>query len=452
MNRPLIDHVLNYEEIYQFIAKQPRSEGELTEFMMQELKKKDSTVRTFIREIKKGGAGLFQMDGELIAINKVKAQVLVDEILNALSLPRDDETISKIAEQSNILEKENAKQDKTIADLKKAKSKLEKQLKETKQALKDAIGASPKFVYQSLNQKVLVTGSIRVGPKEKVEDGVFLEDVEVVVDIDEPIMNSGGERDSFYNEIQVDECKEPSKEFTEANFKKKSILRVVTDRLLRRSVVENNILKLEDNTEHEITLVDERREKSDKELLLERFKRSQKKVIQNIADNKRMTNQEKLAMYAFYSDYHGKDMEKLINFAGDNGIHANLLIQLLEDPGKACSFENVRDMLRQFAKASEFRIREDFANELIAGEWYITADYNGHITKFQLVPIEEFNELRTAVGLPASTFHYHGEKQPVEIKVDEKKQEEMNLDDKVKRFNCLEDAVEESPEMPEPEN
>lgn len=72
MNRTLIDHVLNYEEIYRYISEKPRSEDELTAFMMKDLDKKDSTVRTFIREIKRGGAGLFLMNEEQIVINKVR--------------------------------------------------------------------------------------------------------------------------------------------------------------------------------------------------------------------------------------------------------------------------------------------------------------------------------------------------------------------------------------------
>ncbi|MCR5337560.1 MAG: hypothetical protein K6E75_03285, partial [Lachnospiraceae bacterium] len=52
------------------------------------------------------------------------------------------------------------------------------------------------------------------------------------------------------------------------------------------------------------------------------------------------------------------------------------------------------------------RMKLDLARELIAGTWYITADYNGKKTRFQLVPIEELNELRQKVGLPVSRFTY----------------------------------------------
>ena len=38
---------------------------------------------------------------------------------------------------------------------------------------------------------------------------------------------------------------------------------------------------------------------------------------------------------------------------------------------------------------------------------------NGQKTKFQLVPIDEINELREKVGLPVSKFSYKGEAKSV---------------------------------------
>ena len=73
------------------------------------------------------------------------------------------------------------------------------------------------------------------------------------------------------------------------------------------------------------------------------------------------------------------------------------------------NYTNMLNFLRQFKDPSEFRMKLDLARELIEGKWYIAADYKGKKTKFQLVPIEEFNELRQRVGLPVSEFCYKGE-------------------------------------------
>ena len=124
----------------------------------------------------------------------------------------------------------------------------------------------------------------------------------------------------------------------------------------------------------------------------------------------RITNQEKLMMYAMVSPYHGTNIERLLNYAGQYCINADYLIALLEDPDICTTYENTIDFLNQFASPSEFKMKYDFAQELIEGKWYITAEYNGRQTKFQLVPIDEFNELRQAAGLPVSEFGYKGNK------------------------------------------
>ena len=45
-------------------------------------------------------------------------------------------------------------------------------------------------------------------------------------------------------------------------------------------------------------------------------------------------------------------------------------------PNVANNYENVRGFLRQVCKASEVRMKREAAKELIAGEWYVVAEYN----------------------------------------------------------------------------
>lgn len=131
--------------------------------------------------------------------------------------------------------------------------------------------------------------------------------------------------------------------------------------------------------------------------------------LNKIMESGKLTNQEKLMMYAMNSEYHNTHIERLLNYAGAHCINADYLIYILEDPDVCTTYENTVAFLEQFADASEFRMKLNLARELIEGKWYITADYNGRKTKFQLVPIEEINELREKVGLPASEFSYDGD-------------------------------------------
>ena len=128
--------------------------------------------------------------------------------------------------------------------------------------------------------------------------------------------------------------------------------------------------------------------------------------VNSILQNSDLTNQEKLIMYAMNGEYHNTNIERLLVFAAQHCIHADFLIYILEDPDVCTTYENTVGFLDQFANASEFRMKLNLARELIEGKWYITADYNGKDTKFQLVPIDEFNELRRAAGLPESKYTY----------------------------------------------
>ena len=116
-------------------------------------------------------------------------------------------------------------------------------------------------------------------------------------------------------------------------------------------------------------------------------------------------------MYAMNSQYHNTNIERPLNYAGQFCMNAEYPITILEDPDTCGTYENTIAFLDKFASPSEFKMKLDFARELIEGKWYIMGEYNGRETKFQLVPIDEFNELRRVAGLPISEFCYKDDKE-----------------------------------------
>ena len=114
--------------------------------------------------------------------------------------------------------------------------------------------------------------------------------------------------------------------------------------------------------------------------------------------------------FAMNGEFRDTFVEKLLSEASRYCINADLLIYILQDPNVCDTYDNMIAFLDQFVNPSEFKLKLQFARELIAGRWYISADYNGKKTKFQLVPIDELNELREKVGLPPSSFHYKEKK------------------------------------------
>ena len=102
-------------------------------------------------------------------------------------------------------------------------------------------------------------------------------------------------------------------------------------------------------------------------------------------------------MYAGWHEYHGTEMEDLLNYAGDHVVDANYVISLLEHPKEYNNYENVRGFLRQAVKASEARMKRETARELIAGDWCVIAEYQGKPCKFQMVPVNELVKFRHAL-------------------------------------------------------
>lgn len=94
---------------------------------------------------------------------------------------------------------------------------------------------------------------------------------------------------------------------------------------------------------------------------------SNKNYVNNILKEPGFTNQQKLAMYAVFSEYRHSDFEKLLNFAGDNGIDANLLIQWVESLGDELDYLQNKNALRQFAKSTEYKLKYYLAKELLLG-------------------------------------------------------------------------------------
>lgn len=176
---------------------------------------------------------------------------------------------------------------------------------------------------------------------------------------------------------------------------------VGTRRFFSKRIQDNKEVAEFEQSYGSVSPASNKRQEKRKEILRNRFI-----SLNKIIKSDKLTNQEKLMMYAMNAEYHNTNVERLLNYAGEHCINADLLIYILEDPDVCTTYENTVGFLSQFAQASEFKIKLELARELIEGKWYITAEYDGKKTKFQLVPIDEINELRKSVGLPASQYTY----------------------------------------------
>ena len=372
MDIRLLETIQNYPEVYEYLT----SEKDVTMDQLKDYLANDKGIKTgsLARRLKliEDGAPFISLDGDRIIYDREAASKFVDELAKLLGV----------------------EQRQTVRE-------LQEKLRES----------ATNEVRTELERKVLVASSIKVGPKVHVSDETFLIDPEDLLDVDKCVARYGGELDSFYEELPTDEADtgfEPGHELTERNHALRVMKTVGTSRFFKKRIKDNEKVK---ETEARVGQLfpghgdkkSERQRERDK-ILHNRFV-----SLNNIIKAGGLTNQEKLMMYAMNSEYHNTNVERLLTYAGAHCINAEYLIYILEDPDVCTTYENTVAFLSQFADASEFRMKLNLARELIEGKWYITADYNGRKTKFQLVPIDEINELREKVGLPVSEFSYKGD-------------------------------------------
>ncbi|MBE5824239.1 MAG: hypothetical protein E7308_09230 [Butyrivibrio sp.] len=372
MDIRLLETIQNYPEVYEYLTSTKEvTLDQLKDYLVNEKGIKTGSLSRRLKLIE-GGAPFISLDGEKIIYDRKAASLFVDELAKLLGVEQR-QTIRELQEkiQENALNEVRAE----------------------------------------LERKVLVASSIKVGPKVHASDETFLVDPEELLDVDKCVAKYGGELDSFYEELPTDDSDtgfEPGHELTERNHALRIMKTVGTSRFFKKRINDNAKVK---ETEARVGQLfpghgdrkTERQRERDK-ILHNRFI-----SLNKIMESGKLTNQEKLMMYAMNSEYHNTHIERLLNYAGAHCINADYLIYILEDPDVCTTYENTVAFLEQFADASEFRMKLNLARELIEGKWYITADYNGRKTKFQLVPIEEINELREKVGLPASEFSYDGD-------------------------------------------
>lgn len=275
----------------------------------------------------------------------------------------DNPQIAKVpnkAENPQILieRKKNTELSKQIAD-------LEKQIEELRLENQKIVADS---VLANMSKEVNIS-TVRVFGKA-VEEDIFLHNVSDVLGEVRDVSKVGGIRQSFYVKDS-----EKAKELTVQNARSK-----VAEILFRSKFFEK---LFRDSCAYE------KKVSGKVDITASQMDANRRKSIDLILSDDKLSNRAKLALYAGWHEYHGTEMEDLLNYAGDHCLDANYVIRLLEKPDVANNYQNVRGFLRQACKASEARMKREAAKELIAGEWFVIAEYNGKPCRFQMFPVEE---------------------------------------------------------------
>ena len=275
----------------------------------------------------------------------------------------DNPQIAKVpnkAENPQILieRKKNTELSKQIAD-------LEKQIEELRLENQKIVADS---VLANMSKEINIS-TVRVFGKA-VEEDIFLHNVSDVLGEVRDVSKVGGIRQSFYVKDS-----DKTKEITVQNARSK-----VAEILFRSKFFEK---LFHDSCAYE------KKVSGKVDITTTQMDANRRKSIELLLSDDKLSNRAKLALYAGWHEYHGTEMEDLLNYAGDHCLDANYVIRLLEKPDMANNYQNVRGFLRQACKASEARMKREAAKELIAGEWFVIAEYNGKPCRFQMFPVEE---------------------------------------------------------------
>lgn len=260
--------------------------------------------------------------------------------------------------QFTLEKKKNTELKKQIAELQAELEKMKQQKLET----------TTESILASLEKSVDLSTVRVIG--EPVAEDVFLHSSADIFGKCTDVSKVGGKRPSFYVEDKDD-----AHNLTVQNARNRFARFLFSSKFFEKLFKDSSAY--------------EKKVAGKKDITVEEMNSNRRKSVEMLLADQTLSNGAKLALYAGWHEYHGTEMEDLLNFAGDHCLDANFVIRLLEKPDAANNYQNVRGFLRQACKASEVKLKREAAKELIAGEWYVIADYNGKPCRFQMFPVDE---------------------------------------------------------------
>lgn len=355
MKQKSFELYVNYGSIYEVLKDGPMLRNELADYLMDTEGKSKTTAYRDIRTLLENEDSMLEVDGDYVLINSEAFESFMEDCLRI------------------HLDASESSKDKRI-------KQLESQLQEL---AKDYIEALE-------SQQVIIKETIsRDKPSLNPFDDFMLPWIEYS-DYELDVMREQNEwtRESFFKELEdsnLEENPNGSAELNRDNKMKRGFIRTATEKLFKHRCKDtdtyNEMVEKTNNKEAVDKVVKDRKEAAAME----------------IASLKNISNSEKLALYACMGRYKNQEMESLLNLAGNKCINAEFLIRALENGDTINNYENMRDFIRQMAKPSEVILKQQFAEELIQGQWYVMAECNGKKKKYQLMPVDEYNRIKSIV-------------------------------------------------------
>lgn len=383
MDMKIFNNMDTYFDVYACLAQKPRAKNELQDLLINKGKPK-STAKTHVAKAEKGELGFVTGSNGQLRFETEQFKETITQLCKEMGLivnfddkpkkkPTPEDAIAAVTVSHSpeyIKAKQMADQAAgVIKDLKNELSQKDEQIAALSAELeKKAVADS----VAQMDRGKLVIGTAQFKPDGVLEADFFTDSKKKLLDVSGLVSRSGN-KDACESEGAV--------ELNDENYLKR----------IARVLFNGNLLKMVSDGKN----VKEEKSKPDSE-------KERLESINEILRMENVPNQVKLSLYALW--FKGdSEMENLLNYAGEHCINANYVIRLLEKPREYQNGKMLRGMMKQAMKASEAHIKKEAALELIAGEWYVEAEYDGAKTRFVMVPESELLKIKN------TSLQYHGE-------------------------------------------
>ena len=365
-----LGNIEDYANIYSYVVKGSKTSDQLKDYLVKQKGVLKKTADSQIKKIKEGNFAFLDYADEKISFNYEAFLAALDGMGRLLNYNITAEPVKKKKPEDEIAvitsgHSKNYRNERTRANgLETANKKLEAEFNQMQKELKSLAALQ---ITTCMDKKVVALQSVKSEPTEALEEDGFLAMSDASL--------ASGESKSWGTLAGIYEADTSSEnELSESNYIKRICNFFKHSKFFeKRCQVNSN-----KNRENEpVKAIDKGREEIVNQLL-----------------NNNIPNQAKLATYALWYFHDDLEMEHLLKLAGQYGINANYVIQLLENPNGQMNYKTVRAFLQQAMSSSEVRIKKEAAQELLCGDWVVVADYCGKPCHFKLMPVEELAEFR----------------------------------------------------------
>jgi len=388
-------HIQSYIEIYEFIQDDEKTISEVKSHLMEACGKPESTARSHVEAMKKSNAGLLQIHEDKIGLDVDKVMEFEVALNDIFHWEEYDDRSRKLKDYKKALNKAN----KSITELDELNiqvmtdhmeeiEKLEQKEKSDRlqnQALENDV------IKAKSEQAVVDTASVRIKASWTSSGRKLFSMKEVYPSLDPETCALF----SYFQKMKMEN------KLTAMKLRSAIFSRVFSDKVLGKVV------------EHITPL---------RKLRNSIWPNRDVLTIEELLSYDGLTNSEKLALYAFFSKRHSKEVKEILEEAAKNGINAEFVIHILETYFVSRKTkEAFLEALKLAETDSEYLFRMKFAEELVKQQWSIEAKYNGQMTRFQLVPVNELYNLQRDVNNLECRVKYQMDKtfSPVDQKMEE---------------------------------